>query len=63
MIEVLKTSDTKETMRGKHHQKVAMVSEQVKQKDLQKSILNLENYLKKSEETDTRVRKFVKQRN
>ena len=49
-------------LREKHHKKVALVSEQVKQKDLQKSISNLEGYLKKKEQTDIRVQKFIKQK-
>lgn len=49
-------------VRDKHHKKVALVSEQVKQKDLQKSISNLEGYLKKKEQTDIRVQKFIKQK-
>lgn len=60
MIETLKGGENK--VREKHHERVAQVAEQVKQKDLQKSICALENYLKKREERDTRVEKFIKQK-
>ena len=38
MIDTIKAPEYKDNARTRHHQKVTLVSEQVKQSDLQKSI-------------------------